>query len=244
MKLKVIVPITSKVFEDETKEEIKTMAGPGVVLDAEGIQYGTASIESIYDELLCAPGIIKVGEKAQSEGFDGIFVSCMGDPAVEALREKLDIPVVGPCRTSMIFAADLASTFSVVTVLENVKYLIASIAHQLSLSRKLASVRSVDIPVLDLADKEKLVTSLINESLRAVREDGAHAIILGCTGMMGVSELLSEGLKAEGCDVPVIYPVPVAIKYLELLVSLGLNQSQMTYMTPTKKERNIWDKLS
>jgi allantoin racemase len=244
LKLKVIVPITSKLFEEETKKEIKNMASPGVVLEAEGIMYGTASIESIYDELLCAPGIIKVGEKAQAEGFDGVFISCMGDPAVEALREKLDIPVVGPCRTSMLIAADLAARFSVVTVLENVKYLISTIAYQLSLDRKLASVRSVDIPVLDLVDKEKLVKALVDESLKAVREDGAQAIILGCTGMIGVSELLSDGLRDKGCDVPVIYPVPVAIKYLQLLASLGLNQSRMTYMYPTEKERNIWNKLA
>ena len=44
------------------------------------IEYGTASIESMYDESLCAPGIIRMAEKTQAEGYDGIFISCMGDP--------------------------------------------------------------------------------------------------------------------------------------------------------------------
>lgn len=243
MKIKVIVPITTKGFIEPTREEAEKFASEGTEIDVECLEYGTASIESMYDEALDAPGIIKVAEKAQADGFDGVFIDCMGDPALDAVRERLDIPVVGPARATMIYAADLAHKFSVVTVLENVIVLEENLALLLGVRDKLASVRSVEIPVLGLEDKEKLVSALANESLKAIEEDGAHAIIFGCTGMLGVADSISNALKKKGYKVPVIDPVAVAIKYLETLISLGLMQSKKTYMPPPEKERNILERL-
>ena len=243
MKLKVIVPITTKALEEETKKEIAKIGLPGVDIEVERIEYGTASIESMYDEMLCAPGIIKVAERAQAHGFDGVFIDCMGDPALDAVRERLDIPVVGAARPCMLYAADLASKFTIVTVVENVIGMFENQARGLGLRDKLASVRTTDIPVLDLADKEKTVKALVGESVRAIEEDGAHAIILGCTGMMGVAEDLGKALEQKGYEVPVVYPVPTAIRYLETLISLKLVQSKKTYMSPPDKDRNLLERL-
>ena len=167
----------------------------------------------------------------------------MGDPALDAVREKIDIPVVGPARTTMLYAADLAHTFSVVTILKNVIVLIEDLAKKLGLIEKMVSVRSVDIPVLELTDKGGLISSLVNESIIAIEEDSAHSIILGCTGMMGVADALKDSLLRKGYNVPVLDPVPIAIRYLETLISLKLSQSKKTYMPVVVKERNIWKRL-
>ena len=243
MKIKVILPVITKDFVKPAREEIEKFASEGTEIDVEAIEYGTASIESSYDEMLNAPGIIKVAEKAQSDGFDGIITDCMCDPALDALREKLDIPVVGPGRISMLYAADLAHRFSIVTVLENVVPILENKVMEVGLGSKLASVRSVSIPVLDLTDAKKLTDALVDESIKAIEEDGAHAIVLGCTGMMGVADNLAETLKKKGYEVPVICPVAVAVKYLEMLIALNLKQSKKTYMPPPDKERNIPGRL-
>ena len=243
MKIKVILPVITKDFVKPAKEEIEKFASKGTEISVEAIQYGAASIESSYDEMLNAPGIIKVAEKAQSDGFDGIITDCMCDPALEALRERLDIPVVGPGRASILCAAELAHRFSVVTVVENVFTIFENKVMGLGLAGKLASVRAVNIPVLDLADLKKLTGALVDESIKAIEEDGAHAIVLGCTGMMGVADNLAETLKKKGYEVPVIDPVAVAVKYLEMLIALDLKQSKKTYMPPPDKERNILGRL-
>lgn len=243
MKIKVITPLTSELFEKETREEVIEYASPGTEIDTERIEYGPESIESAYDEALCAPGTIRLAEKAQSEGYDGIFISCMGDPALDAIREKVDIPVVGPARTTMLYAADLAHSFSVVTILDNVIVLIEDLARKLGLSEKLVSVRSVNIPVLELTDKGRLINSLIDESVTAIERDKAHSIILGCTGMMGAADALRNSLLQKGYNVPVLDPVPIAIRHLESLISLRLSQSKKTYMSVGEKERNIWKRL-
>ncbi len=243
MKIKVIVPVTTKEFVAPTREEVEKFASKGTEIDVEAIEYGTASIESSYDEMLVAPGIIKVAEKAQSDGFDGVITDCMCDPALDALREKLDIPVVGPGSISILCAADLAHRFSIVTVLENALTVFENKVMEVGLGSKLASVRFINIPVLDLTDVKKLTSALVDESIKAIAEDGAHAIVLGCTGMLGVADDLSDALKKKGYGVPVIYPVAVAVKYLEMLIALGLKQSKKTYMPPPDKERNILGRL-
>jgi allantoin racemase len=243
MKIKVIVPITTEDFIEPTRKEVKKFASENTEINVECLKYGTASIESAYDEMLNAPSILEMAKKAESEGFDGIFIDCMGDPALDAARELVDIPVVGPARVSMLYAADLAQRFSIVTVLENVLPLEENLALTAGVRNKLASVRSVDIPVLDLKDEEKLKKALVNESVKAIEEDNAHAIVLGCTGMLGVADYLSKSLAQRGYKVPVIYPVAVSIKYLETLILLNLAQSKKTYMQPPVKERNILDRL-
>jgi allantoin racemase len=243
MKIKVIVPITTRDFIEPTREEVEKFASKGTEIDVECLEYGTASIESMYDEMLNAPGIIKAAEKSQSQGFDGVIIDCMGDPALDAVREKLDIPVVGPGRVSILYAADLAHRFSIVTVLENVVALLQSKIVGVGLGSKLASVRSINIPVLSLTDVKKLTDALVDESIKAIEEDGAHAIVLGCTGMLGVADDLSQALKKKGYEIPVIYPVAVSVKYLETLIALNLTQSKKTYMRPPEKERNILERL-
>lgn len=243
MKIKVVVPVTSRQYEEPTLQECRRFASPGTGVRCESIPYGAASIESFYDEALCAPGVIKACERAEEEGFDGVFVTCMGDPGVAAAREKVSIPVVGPARVSMLFAADLAYRFSIVSTVRSFQVPARELAAGVGLEGRLASVRSVDIPVLELEQSGGLGEALLRESLQAIEQDGAHAVILGCTGMMGVAGELAAGLRERGYRVPVIYPVAVAVRYLETLVTLGLTQSKATYPVPPEKERNIWERL-
>ena len=243
MKIKYISPITDAEFEKESQKEASHLEIPGTSIDVQRIPYGTASIESAYDEILASPGIIKIGLEAEAEGFDGIFISCMGDPALDALRELVNIPVVAPCRTSMLYAADLATRFSVITVTDGVVPIIERIAHDVGVAGKLASVKAVNIPVLELVDKDRLVQSLLLLALEAVEKYDAQMIILGCTGMVGVDEILTDLLMERGHNVSVLYPVPIAIRYLESLIRLNMKHSRLSYPKPMEKQRNILEML-
>jgi len=243
VKIKAIVPVTTKYLVEPTREELKKFSSRGTEIDVVCLEYGTASIECTYDAMLNSTGIIKEAEEAQSEGFDGVLIDCFGDIALNAVREKLDIPVVGPGRISLLYAADLAHRFSIVTVSASGLTILERLVMEFGLSNKLASVRFVNIPVLELKKVEKLASALVAESLEAIERDGAHAIILGCTGMLGVVGGLRDALKRRGYEIPVIYPVAVSVKYLEMLIALGLRQSRKTYMPPPEKERNILGRL-
>ncbi|MEE3956134.1 aspartate/glutamate racemase family protein [Peribacillus frigoritolerans] len=237
MKIKVIMPITSDIFNKEILEEVKFYASKTTEVGVTSLDYGPASVESEYDEALCVPNFLEKAKEAEEDGYDGVISDCFGDPGVKPAREILDIPVVGACESSMLFASSLAKSFSVVTVLPNVVPMIENISKTLGVNDNLASVRYVNIPVLEVHDKDRLKRELYEEMIKAIEQDGAHALVLGCTGFMGVAAELQKRLKQNGYDVPVIDPVFAATRLLESLITMGVKQSRLTYMTPPSKQR-------
>jgi allantoin racemase len=237
MKIKVIMPITSDVFNEEIKEEVKYYASETTEVGVVGLDYGPASIECEYDEALCVPNFLEKAIEAQEEGYDGIISDCFGDPGVKPAREVLDIPVAGACESSMLFASALAKSFSVVTVLPNVVPMIENISKTLGVNGNLASIRYVNIPVLEVHEKDNLKKALYEEMIKAIELDNAHGLVLGCTGFMGAAAELQQRLKESGYDVPVIDPVFAATRMLESLIAMGVKQSRLTYMTPPSKQR-------
>jgi allantoin racemase len=233
----VILPITSANLDWETETEFKSYAFPGTEISFSRLDYGPASIESELDEAICVPDFLRKAKEAEAEGCDAVISDCFGDPAVKPAREILNIPIIGAAEASMHFAATLGHRFSVVTVLPNILPLIENLATQYGAEKKLASVRSVNIPVLELDDKEKLISALHHEMVEAIVKDGAQVLVLGCTGMMGVAKELEQLLKKDGYEVPVVNAAAASLKFTEALVSMGLKQSRLTYMTPPKKTR-------
>jgi allantoin racemase len=94
--------------------------------------------------------------------------------------------------------------------------------------------------VLELQNNiERTREVLLAEAQKAVENDGAHVIILGCTGMTGMAQWLKEKI-----GLPVIDGLEAAIKLAEVLVDLRLSQSKRTYPKPPVKEiRGIFKRL-
>ena len=217
-------------------EDLRVLEREGLRITNSQIDVGPASIESEFDEALCVPGTIQKALQAQRDGVDAVIIDCMGDPGVKACRELLDILVLGPSQTSMHAAAMLSQRFSVVTVLDSVVPMLENLAKIYGLSDKLTSVRSVNIPVLEIEkDPHRLIQSLTEESARAVRDDGAHSIVLGCTGFLGCAEAIRAGLQARGLDVPIIDPIPTTVRLAFALLEAGLTQSRRTFAPPRDK---------
>lgn len=130
-------------------------------------------------------------------------------------------------------AAMLGHRFSVLTVVDSLIPYVEDQALRYGLAGKLASVRSFNIPVLDLAsDDGATFDAVAAVAEAAVREDGAHVLIPGCTGLAGFAPRVQAELARRGCEVPVLDPPPVAMKTAEGLVSLGLRHSRRTYGRP------------
>ena len=68
------------------------------------------------------------------------------------------------------------------TVLPNVVPNVEGNVSKARLNGRIVSIRNVNIPVEELQDHEKLCKALAEQSLLAIREDGAQAIVMGCTG--------------------------------------------------------------
>jgi allantoin racemase len=237
MKFRVIVPVTTKEFVTATWPQYAAAARPDAEISVVGLDRGPASLESDYEDALAVPGILARVRAAEAEGTDAVIIDCMVDPGLAPARELASIPIVGPAQAAMHLAAILAHRFSVLTVLERDIPLIDRLARLYGLKGNLASVRPVNIPVLELdRDRERLMGALVEQSARAVVEDGAHILLFDCTGMRGLAQQVEQALAERGCTVPVIDPPAVAVKLAEGLVDMGLAHSKRTYPLPPDKE--------
>lgn len=230
MHLRVINPTTTTSWVPDTLAMFEAAASSGTRVSVATIPAGTPSIESRRDEALVTPWVLLAARQAEAEGCDAIAVDCMLDPGVQAAREVVGIPVVGPCEASMHLAATLGHAFSVISVAEHHRTLMIEQARRFGVEPRLASVRSLDIPVLDLDDDPDLtLATMVLRAREAVELDHAEVIVLGCTGLAGQAAEVQRTLVADGSDVPVIDPSAAAMRLLETTVSLGLRSSRVTY---------------
>jgi allantoin racemase len=232
--IRVVTPITTQGFR--TSADAAQLESEGVKVDFVNIDTGPASIECDYEIMLAQPGTVARIVEAERHGVNAVVIDCMGDPGLFGARECVAIPVLGPMQTAMGVAAMMGHKFSVVTVLSRILPMIETQAAVYGMTGKLASARSVNIPVLEL-EKDLAATkrALIAEARKAVIEDGADYIIFGCTGMLGCADAVHEGLLKEGLNVPVIDPVPTAVNVAAALVRSRLAHSKQAYRQPPQK---------
>lgn len=236
MNLSVIVPVTTQAFVAATHEAYVRAARAQTRINTVGLERGPASIECDYEAALAVPEILRRVDEAAREGMDGIVIDCMMDPGLEAARERVAIPVVGAAESSFHLAAMLAERFAVVTILERDIPLLQRLFDRYGVSQKVAGIRVIDMPVLDLArDEAQVAGRAAQEAKEAIHRDGAQAIVFGCTGMRGVTDAVRRALAGCGCAAPVIDPSLAALKLAESLVEMHLSHSKLSYPPPPPK---------
>jgi allantoin racemase len=240
MKILNILPITSDLWTKEMDDYVTKFLLPGTEVVTKKLNHGPASIESEYDEIVAVPEVIFLCKEAEKDGFDAVFIDCFGDPGVRAARECVNIPVFGGFEPGIFYALGIADTIGIVTVLPDVISMLRGLIAREGLKDRVTSLRYVSIPVLDLSGIEKLIAALIAESKKAIDEDGAGVIVLGCTAIVGVKEAVEKGLKADGYDVTVIEAAQASLMMLETYVRMGFRHSRITYMPPREKDRFWW----
>lgn len=238
MKIRIITPVVTHIVPTEDLLAAVSEEGAGAItIDRVTVERGPTSIESEFDEALAVPDVLNKIREAEQEGCDAVVVSCFLDPGVAAGRELVAIPVVGPGEAAMHLAALLGLRFSVVTVLDEIVAAIHRRCWAAGLGSRLASVRAIDTPVLELhTDQQGLVVSLVEQCIKAVKEDDAHALVLGCTGVTGLARAVQLELSAKGYEIPIVDPLVAAVKVARTLVEMGLSHSKRTFPYPRQKE--------
>ena len=238
-KIKVIVPVSTDIWNEPVEKEMNKYKDNDTSIDIINIEKGPESLECTYDEVWSELFTVQEAEKAEREGYDGVIIYCFGDPGLRAAKEKLNIPVVGINEPSIHIASILGDKFSIISpgpTVRGISIVIALTKDKMKLygfEHKCASVRSIGIPVLDLEkDKSREAERVFEEAKKAVDEDGADTIVLGCGGILGVEERILKELK-----VPVVVPGVAALKICEDLICMGIAQSKHYFGTPPEVKR-------
>lgn len=236
MKILVINPNTSESMTAAIGEAARKYARPGTVIDAISPRRGPRSIEGYVEDFTSAVATLE--EIAERRGqYDAFIIACYGDPGLAAAKELADVPVIGIAEASMHMASLVAHKFSILTVIHRIKPMLEDMVKVSGLSERCASIRTTELAVLDIEkDYARAEQLLIEEGRKAIEEDGAEAICLGCAGMGP----LDKGVQA-ALGIPVLDGVACAVKMAEACYDYGITTSKVkAYKHPEPKEYVNW----
>jgi allantoin racemase len=195
-----------------------------------------------YERLLVDVGYADAALQAAQSGGDAILINSFADYGLDAARAALNVPVIGAGEAALREAsAEGSRPFSIVTVWPRSmaflyeerlratgwKSLCCSIRHA-SEETELYQLGSDDGVMSRMARHEPSVIAHVRALCEAAaKDDGAEAIVLGCTCMAPIGDLLQTG-----CTVPVIEP---SMAGLRAAIAAG-----HAALAPPCAERSIW----
>ena len=236
-KIMVVNPILTTVFDEFDQKFLQERAGPQFTVEISSLTSGVETIEGDYDDVLCAPFVVDKVLEAESQGYDAAIIDCFLDPGLAAAREASDIVVVGPGEASMLLSLTLGDSFSILsTSAKRYKsYVPNSRVRQLGLSERFVSEWGAGFTVASIPENtEKIAAQLADAAMEMREQDEPDVIILGCTGLSRVVDMVAPRV-----DVPVIDPSIAALSMAQALVLSKFKQSRASYRRPGKKTRKI-----
>lgn len=230
LRIAVLAPVNSSDYNEGLLASIAPVVPPDVEVQVYNIDQGSPCIQNRLNLTENALAVVRLAQQLEQQGFDGIWLSDFDMCGVEPAREVIDIPIIGGFPTSAFSALGLCQRFSIITILQSTLALQRGHVANYGQSINFASIRAIDCPVAQLSDVEVVLVKALQAGLAAINEDGAQALLLGCTGFMGVAERLSKLIEQDlGCYVPVLDPNQCGFGFLLSLVRMKVRPSRLCY---------------
>ena len=188
---------------------------PGTEVHVTSLNESVGSITNLeyrtYEAIVTAD-IIRATNQAVQEDFDALIIGCFYDTALYDAREiSDDMLVVAPCHASIEIALRLANNFSIIVGQRKWVNQMQGNVHDYGYGKKLMSFRDVDMNVVEFQQDHDLTRRrLLTAGQKAINEDYAESLILGCTLETGFFEEMQAEL-----GVPVVDPSIAALKAAE-----------------------------
>lgn len=226
MRILVVNPNTTASMTDKIGAAARRVASAGTEIVAVNSANGPASIEGFYDEAMSLAGLLAVIR--ETPDFDAVVIACFDDTGLDAARCLTDKPVIGIGEAAYHMASMISNKFSVVTTLARSVPALEHNLHRYGLIARCARVRSSEVAVLELEHPGSDACNRISAEIgRAIAEDRAEAIVLGCAGMADLADTLA---KEHG--LPVLDGVTCAIGLAEAMVKLRILTSRVGGYSP------------
>ena len=224
MKILIINPNSNEEMTKSIQEMAEKHANGDFFVECKSSTGAPEFIETYEDEIKASPGMAQVFHENENE-FDGFVIACHYDPYLEVMKEKSSKPVVGIGEASIKIASMLGHQFSIVTTDDHSIPIHEDMVYKYHLENYLASIRAP-------ADQDKYLSEqarYLNTAQRAITENMAEVIVLGCAGLAGLDKMIQNKL-----GVPVLDGVVCALIIIKGLTKYGITTSKI------RKYNNLW----
>jgi len=236
-----IEPVVSEIV-DSWKKYLSQFKGPETELEVTSLTEGPRHLRYYSYGSLVVPKILKIIKEAEKENFDAAIIGCFYDPGLREAREIAEkLMVTAPAEASIHIAVTLGQRFSIIVGSTKGIPLMRENVIKYGFQHHLASFQAIGMEVLDLQmDPEETKRRILQAAEKAIEQDGAEVIILGCTHQFGFYQELQGAL-----GVPVIDVALAALNYAEFLVDLRNKHGwyfnkKNEYLPPPREEIERW----
>ncbi len=222
-----INPVGTDLYDAPIGEELRKEAGPTTLVDVCSLPgIGPQHLEwNALEAVVAGPTMGVIRWASEIEGYDAAVIGCFYDPFLRGARELAgSMAVTAPAEACVHIAATIGEQFSVLVgrrkwipeMHENVvKY---------GFGDHLASFRVLDMSVEEFqAEPSETQQRILLEAERAVADDRADAVILGCTIEFGFYREVQEKI-----GVPVIDAITAPLRYAEFLATIAADHGWST----------------
>jgi len=222
MKILIINPNSSEEMTQAIQHVAEFYAGDSLKVSTHSTPGAPEFIETYEDQIKAVEGMLQLVRDFENE-VDGFVVACHCDPNLDTMKEVSVKPVVGIGEASMKMATMLGHCFSVLSTASHSVPNKEALVHKYHLQDLCASVRAPENSLKDCGDVE-ILTEL---GQKAIQEDGAEVLVLGCAGMAGVDKTLQKKL-----GVPVLDGVVCALILVSGMIQYGVSTSKVRRYNP------------
>lgn len=206
-------------------------------IDIGGLERGDHA-ESKGRAALAMRELLQAIVKAEKDGYDAVVVGCHGDPGVEEARELVNIPVFGVMKVALHTCAMLGNKIGILTPSQATGRWAEANLRAYGFENR-AFVRALDLSAHHSTSSCReykktgkygdFIEKLVQEAIRAIEEDDASVLTIGCGALMWTVDILRKELKDRGYDIPFINPAPMTIEIAKAFVKSGLSHSRRSY---------------
>ena len=230
MNLLLINPNISESVTELIASEARRAAAPGTVITTLTASFGVAYIETRFEALIGAYAVANLAAEHAAQ-HDAVVIAAFGDPGLAALREALDIPVLGLTESALMSACLLGQRFSIVAISRRITAWYRECVAANGLAGRLASIRHLDQPLADIGRvQDDHAARLVALCERAVDEDGADVLILAGAPLAGLARTVAASLP-----VPVVDGVSSAVRHAQTLVALAPQHAELVRDHPRQR---------
>jgi len=232
---------------EEIEKQLNSYASPGTTIEIgfpdnyEGAEVfhtlGAQSNLNGLHHMMETPAIVRKIVWASENGYDAVISSNTFDPGVDAGRLAVEIPVIGPLRTTMHAGLTLADRVGITVPLASHVPYTRRILRAYGLEGFVSGIKPLGIYGAKLKERKQEIFDGTVKLIRSLIEEGAEIIVP--LGGAIIPYVVDPDDLARETGVQVLNTKAICIRFAEMCVRFKMTQSALTYPRSKLSYRNF-----
>ena len=228
MRILVMNANTTEFVTETAAAEARRVASPGTEIVPATADFGAAIVATRSEHAVAEHAAVVIAAR-HAPGCDAVVIAVSYDTGLKALREMLDIPVVGMTEAALLTACMLGGPIGLISFGKRVWPMYRELIEGYGLTGRIAGKRVLEnTAAYKPGDYTALDAELVANAQSLIEQDGAETIVLLGAVMAGVARRIEARVP-----VPVLDGMRAAVPQAELLVRFGARKPTTGSYAPT-----------